>query len=54
MGQYRPEYEVGAIARDGGTKYQEIDRRPGDVELQGAHEAARDAGLWRLDERWLR
>jgi putative pyruvate formate lyase activating enzyme len=54
MGQYRPEYEVGAIARDGGTKYQEIDRRPGDVELLHAHEAARDAGLWRFDERWLR
>jgi putative pyruvate formate lyase activating enzyme len=54
MGQYRPEYEVGAIARDGGTKYQEIDRQPGDVELRRASEAARDAGLWRFDERWLR
>ncbi len=28
MGQYRPEYEVGQIARDGTAKYAEIDRRP--------------------------
>jgi putative pyruvate formate lyase activating enzyme len=52
MGQYRPEYEVGAIARNGGTKYQEIDRRADDAELLRAHEAARRAGLRRFDERW--
>jgi putative pyruvate formate lyase activating enzyme len=52
MGQYRPEYEVGAIARDGGTKYQEIDRRADADELRRTYEAAREAGLWRLDERW--
>ena len=54
MGQYRPDYEVGAIARDGGAKYQEINRQPHGVELLQVTEAARDAGLWRLDERWLR
>jgi hypothetical protein len=43
---------VGAIARDGGSKYQEIDRRPQAIELQQAEDAARDAGLWRFDERW--
>jgi putative pyruvate formate lyase activating enzyme len=53
MGQYRPEYEVGAIARDGGKKYQEIDRRPNGDELLLAIEAARDVGLCRFDERWL-
>jgi putative pyruvate formate lyase activating enzyme len=53
MGQYRPEYEVGQIARDGvAAKYTEIDRRPGWEELERAYEAARRAGLWRFDERW--
>ena len=52
MGQYRPEYEVGQIARDGvALKYPEIGRRPGWEELERAHEAARRAGLWRFDER---
>jgi putative pyruvate formate lyase activating enzyme len=53
MGQYRPEYEVGQIARDGVTsKYAEIDRRPTDDELARAYESARRAGLWRFDRRW--
>ena len=52
MGQYRPEYEVGQIARDGvALKYTEIGRRPAWEELEWAHEAARRAGLWRFDER---
>ena len=52
MGQYRPEYEVGQIARDGvALKYTEIGRRPEWEELERAHEAARRAGLWRFDER---
>jgi putative pyruvate formate lyase activating enzyme len=53
MGQYRPEYEVGQIARDGiAAKYTEIDRRPGQDEFEGAFAAARRAGLWRFDQRW--
>ena len=51
MGQYRPEYEVGQIARDGSAKYAEIDRRPTREELEDAFEAARDADLWRFDVR---
>jgi putative pyruvate formate lyase activating enzyme len=54
MGQYRPEYEVGQVARNGGAKYAEIDRRPARDELAQARQAAREAGLWRFDERWLR
>jgi putative pyruvate formate lyase activating enzyme len=53
MGQYRPEYEVGQIAGDGlAAKYAEIDRRPASEELERARAAARQAGLWRFDERW--
>jgi putative pyruvate formate lyase activating enzyme len=53
MGQYRPEYEVGQIARDGiAAKYAEIDRRPQRDEMEWAFSAARQAGLWRFDERW--
>ncbi|MGO9469967.1 MAG: hypothetical protein ACLQIB_39400 [Isosphaeraceae bacterium] len=53
MGQYRPEYEVGQIAGYGlPAKYAEIDRRPAGEELEWAHAAARQAGLWRFDERW--
>jgi len=52
MGQYRPEYEVGQIAVDGlPAKYAEIDRRPAGEELERARAAARQAGLWRFDER---
>ena len=56
MGQYRPDYEVGSIAaagrRDAGSvRYVEINRRPMETELREAHDAAREAGLWRFDER---
>jgi putative pyruvate formate lyase activating enzyme len=51
MGQYRPDYEVGGIARDGTRRYAEIDRRPTEREMEAAFRAARDAGLWRLDAR---
>jgi putative pyruvate formate lyase activating enzyme len=51
MGQYRPEYEVGRVARDGEPRYAEVDRRPGRDELVSAFEAARRAGLWRFDTR---
>lgn len=52
MGQYRPEYEVGQIARDGSVKYADIDRLPHRDELTAALDAARRAGLWRFDQRW--
>jgi putative pyruvate formate lyase activating enzyme len=51
MGQYRPEYQVGQIAANGALKHPDINRRPLPEEMQAAHEAARRAGLWRLDER---
>ena len=51
MGQYRPAYEVGQIARDGSVRYAEIARRPHPEEIEAAHQAARRAGLWRFDER---
>ena len=54
LGQYRPEYEVGEIARNDSVKYPEINRRPSREELGGAYEEARKAGLWRIDERLLR
>ncbi|MHC4067650.1 MAG: radical SAM protein, partial [Planctomycetota bacterium] len=53
MPQYRPAYQVGQIAetgRDAGKpRYEEIDRPPTPAELQEAHEAASQAGLWRFD-----
>lgn len=52
MGQYRPEYEVGQIARDGAARYDEINRRPRGDELAEAYELARRAGLRRFDRRW--
>jgi putative pyruvate formate lyase activating enzyme len=54
MGQYRPDYEVGEIARDGSVKYADINRRPTSEEIAAAYQAARQAGLWRFDERWVR
>ena len=51
MGQYRPAYEVGRIARDGEPQYADIDRRPTPEELAAADRAAREAGLWRFDKR---
>ncbi len=54
MGQYRPDYEVGSIARDGTSqKYVEINRRPDHTDFDRAFDAARQAGLWRFDARWL-
>ena len=52
MGQYRPQYQVGKIARNGDAKYSEIDRHPRNDEMQMARKAAQAAGLWRFDERW--
>ena len=53
MGQYRPDHEVGRRRPDGTAQYEEIDRRPTRSELQDADDAARQAGLWRFDQRWL-
>ena len=44
LGQYRPAHQVG-------PKHAEIDRRPTRSELEAAHDAAREAGIWRLDAR---
>jgi putative pyruvate formate lyase activating enzyme len=55
MGQYRPAHRVGEPDRQGGTRYASIDRPPRGDELSLAIDAARDAGLWRLDSppsRW--
>ncbi|MGH8554027.1 MAG: radical SAM protein [Gammaproteobacteria bacterium] len=51
MGQYRPEFQVGAPGKDGTVQYVEIDRRPSDQEMAQANTVARKAGLWRFDER---
>ena len=51
MGQYRPEFQVGSVAKDGHRLYDEINRRPYAAEIDAAYEAARHAGLWRFDER---
>ena len=53
MGQYRPEYEIRAISRNSDKKYSEINRCLEPNEIVRAHHAARDAGLWRFDQRWL-
>ena len=44
MSQYRPEHRV-----PGNPRYADIDRRVSSEELDAAFEAARRAGLWRLD-----
>ncbi len=46
MDQYRPLHQVGSI-----SKYDAINRRPSATELDKAFAAARQAGLWRFDER---
>jgi putative pyruvate formate lyase activating enzyme len=51
MAQYRPDYEVGEIARDGATRYAEIGRRPRADELDEVMRTAHAAGLWRFDDR---
>ena len=51
MGQYHPAWRVGEPDVRGRTRFPEIDRRPRSLELERVYEAARRAGLWRLDER---
>jgi putative pyruvate formate lyase activating enzyme len=51
MRQYRPSYEVGQIAGDGATRYIEINRPADAAEIAQAFALARQAGLWRFDER---
>lgn len=52
MGQYRPEYQVKSLGVNGqGAKYAEINRPAQQAELDAAYEAAREAGLWRFDQR---
>ena len=46
MGQYRPEHKVS----DKPDRYGDIDRRPRPAETEAALDAARRAGLWRLDD----
>jgi putative pyruvate formate lyase activating enzyme len=50
MNQYKPQHQVGEIGRNGEVQFEEIDRRPRS-ELARARERARNAGLWRFDER---
>jgi len=51
MAQYRPAHRVGVPGRNGGIQFPEIDRCPRSSELEEASAAARQAGLWRFDER---
>jgi putative pyruvate formate lyase activating enzyme len=51
MGQYHPAWRVGEPDARGRRRFAEIARRPRSEELESAYEAARQAGLWRLDER---
>jgi putative pyruvate formate lyase activating enzyme len=55
LGQYQPAHQVGSVADSGtelGTiRYADINRRPTSEELQAAYDAARQAHLWRFDER---
>jgi uncharacterized Fe-S radical SAM superfamily protein PflX len=52
MGQYRPEYKMGQITRDGFQRHEELNRRSEQDEISHAFDAARRAGLWRFDQRW--
>ncbi len=50
--QYKPEYQVAGRGSDSRPeKYTEINRKPYRAELDAAYRAARQAGLWRFDER---
>jgi len=55
MSQYTPDYEVGGIAGAVGKKrepkYASINRAPKRVEMADAFRVAKEAGLWRFDER---
>jgi putative pyruvate formate lyase activating enzyme len=46
MSQYRPQHRV-----PGNARYQDIDRRPTAADMASAYRVAREAGLWRFDER---
>jgi putative pyruvate formate lyase activating enzyme len=46
MGQYRPQHRV-----PGSDRYADIDRPVRSADMAAAHDAARDAGLWRIDRR---
>jgi putative pyruvate formate lyase activating enzyme len=50
MAQYRPAWRVG---EPGGRarRFAEIDRTPRPTEIETVHEAGRQAGLWRFDQR---
>jgi putative pyruvate formate lyase activating enzyme len=47
MDQYRPVHHVRRL-----EKYEAISRRPNNTELNAAKRCAREAGLWRFDERY--
>lgn len=49
MGQYQPQYQVGLTDTD--SKYTDINRKPYLQEVKAAYTAARNAGLWRFDQR---
>lgn len=51
MAQYRPQWRVGEPDERGRALLPEIDRAPRAWEVEAAREAARRAGLWRLDGR---
>jgi putative pyruvate formate lyase activating enzyme len=51
MSQYRPEYLVGQPDDHGDKRFPDINRRPTSDEIVQAYQAARDAGLWRFDQR---
>ena len=50
MGQYRPAHRVGELDRRGEERYAAIHRSPRSDEMKCALDAARAAGLWRLDK----
>jgi putative pyruvate formate lyase activating enzyme len=51
LGQYRPEHLVGRPDQAGAVRFTALDRRPTGAELKAARDAARAAGLHRLDGR---
>ncbi len=52
MAQYRPQYKVGTASPNGTSRYEEINRPIGRKDISRAYELARNAGLWRFDERF--
>ena len=57
MEQYRPTFKVGkgeTRAREGFTKYEEIDRPVNESEMDIVRQHAIDSGLWRFEDNlWL-